>query len=767
MPLKNNKNQHMKNLKNALFYIITIGGFACLMYFIIKKGEPLEITKSIKTEQVVNSNSWSQIKDTMHHNVTHPLAILLLQIITIIVVARLFGFIFKKIGQPTVIGEIIAGIFLGPSFIGMFFPEYSLFLFPKTSLPNLQFISQIGLILFMFIVGMELDLKTLQKKAHEAVIISHASIIFPFALGMGLAYILYQSYAPDNINFLSFSLFIGISMSITAFPVLARIVQERQLTKTRIGAIVITCAAADDISAWCILAAVIAIVKAGSVLSAFYIILMAVAYVILMLKVVRPFLKRLGDIYSHQDTLSKPVVAIFFVTLLVSSYLTEIIGIHALFGAFLAGVIMPQNLHFRNVFIEKVEDVSLVLLLPLFFVFTGLRTQIGLLNDTHLWGICALITAVAVIGKFFGSTIAAKFVGQSWKDSLMIGALMNTRGLMELIVLNIGFDLGILPPAIFTMLVIMALVTTFMTGPALDFINYILPDKKTNTKSDGIQAQGKYKILFSFGDSDRGKSMVRLVNSLVGKTANNALVSALHLEPSNELHQYNIREVEKESFKPIKREANKYNLALQTFFKPTLDFEKEIIETANSGDYDLLIVGMGQSMYEGSLLGKILGITTKIINPEKLYHTLTGTEKIAGNGFDDRTNAIVRSAKMELGIFADKGLKKVDDVVILVLSNEDEFLISYAQKMIHNNESRVVVIDYNEKIKNNAVFKESIRAIEQKAPNHIALYSQDKLNEEFLQSKDLFLISIDSWRHIVEKEPEWISKVPSVLILKK
>lgn len=756
----------MKNLKDAAFYLLTIGGFACLMYFIVKKGEPLEITKVIKTEQVADSNSWNQIKDTMHHNVTHPLAILLLQIITIIVIARIFGFLFKKIGQPTVIGEIIAGIFLGPSFIGLFFPEFSLFLFPKTSLPNLQFLSQVGLILFMFIVGMELDLKTLQKKAHEAIIISHASIIFPFALGMGLAYIIYQTYAPDNINFLSFSLFIGISMSITAFPVLARIVQERQLTKTRIGAIVITCAAADDISAWCILAAVIAIVKAGSVFSAFYIIVMAIGYVILMLKVVQPFLKRLGDIYSHQDTLSKPVVAIFFVTLLISSFLTEIIGIHALFGAFLAGVIMPQNLHFRNVFIEKVEDVSLVLLLPLFFVFTGLRTQIGLLNDIHLWQICALIIAVAVIGKFAGSAIAAKFVGQSWKDSLMIGALMNTRGLMELIVLNIGFDLGILPPTIFTMLVIMALVTTFMTGPALDLINYIFPDKKTNEHLDDLHTQGKYKILFSFGDSERGKSMVRLVNSIMGKTGNNAVVTALHLEPSNELHQYNIREVEKESFKPIKREANKYNLVLQTFFKPTLDFDKEIIETANQGEYDLLIVGMGQSMYEGSFLGKLLGITTKIINPEKLFHTLTGSEKIVDNGFDNRTNAIIRSTKMELGIFADKGLKKVDDVVILVLSNEDEFLMSYAQKMIHNNESRVIIIDYNDNIKNNAVFKENIRAIEQQAPNHIALYTQEKINESFLQSMDLLLISISAWRYLVEHEPDWLSKVPSVLILK-
>lgn len=756
----------MKNIKNSLFYILTIGCFACLMYFIVKKGEPLEITKVTQNTKIIDSNSWSQIKDTMHHNVTHPLAILLLQIITIIIVARIFGFLFKKIGQPTVIGEIIAGIFLGPSFIGMFFPEYSLFLFPKTSLPNLQFISQIGLILFMFIVGMELDLKTIQKKAHEAIIISHASIIFPFALGMGLAYFLYINYAPENINFLSFSLFIGISMSITAFPVLARIVQERQLTKTRIGAIVITCAAADDISAWCILAAVIAIVKAGSVISSFYIILMALAYVILMLKVIQPFLKRLGDIYSHQDTLSKPVVAIFFVTLLISSYLTEIIGIHALFGAFMAGVIMPQNLHFRNVFIEKVEDVSLVLLLPLFFVFTGLRTQIGLLNDIHLWEICALIVAVAVAGKFFGSAIAAKFVGQSWKDSLMIGALMNTRGLMELIVLNIGFDLGILPPAIFTMLVIMALLTTFMTGPALDFINFLIPDKKTQENLDTIQHQGKYKILFSFGDSERGKSMVRLVNSLMGKTSSNASVTALHLEPSNELHQYNIKEVERDSFKPIKREANKYNLTLQTFFKPTLDFDKEIIDTANQGEYDLLVVGMGQSMYEGSFLGKLLGITTKIINPEKLYHTLTGNEKILDNGFDDRTNAIIRSTKMELGIFADKGLKKVDDVIILVLSNEDDFLMSYAQKMIHNNESRISVIDYNDTIKNYAELKENIRAIEQQAPNHIALFDKVKINETFLQSTDLLLISINAWRHLIETKPDWLAAVPSVLILK-
>jgi len=757
----------MKNFRNALFYSLTMGLSILLIYVIINKSEPLERTKIKLINNSLSTNSFSQIKETMHHNITHPLAILLLQIITIILVARIFGFLFKKIGQPTVIGEIIAGIFLGPSFVGLFFPDFSLFLFPKTSLPNLQFFSQIGLILFMFIVGMELDLKIIQKKAQEAIIISHASIVFPFSLGIVLSYFLYQEFSPNNVNFLSFSLFIGISMSVTAFPVLARIVQERQLTKTRLGAIVITCAAADDITAWCILAAVIAIVKAGSVLSSFYVILMAIGYVILMLKVIQPFLKRLGDIYSHQDTLSKPVVAIFFVILLLSSFLTEIIGIHALFGAFMAGVIMPQNLHFRNIFIEKIEDVSLVLLLPLFFVFTGLRTQIGLLDELHLWVMCGIIIIVAVVGKFAGSAIAAKFVGQTWKDSLMIGALMNTRGLMELVVLNIGFDLGILSPSIFAMMVIMALVTTFMTGPALDLIQYIFPNKTSTEYFNDLKSQGKYKILFSFGDPERGKSMIRLVHSLMGKTINNTLVSALHLAHSNELHQYNIREVEKESFRPITREANKYNLSLKNYFKPTLDFEKEIIETANQGDYDLLIIGMWQSIYEGSFLGKILGVTTKIINPEKLYHTLAGNTKILNNGFDDRTNNIIRLSKMELGIFADKGLKKVEDVLILVLSNEDDFLISYAQKMIHNNASRVSFIDYNDQIKHHASLKENIRAIEHQAPNHIAVFERGKINQSFLEPMDLLLVSIETWKYLIENKPDWLSHIPSILIVKK
>jgi Kef-type K+ transport system membrane component KefB len=380
----------MKNIKNALFYLGVTGGFTALMFWIVSKGKELELGRSIIAKTSKDS-LFNQFLESLIHNLKHPLAILLLQIITIIIVARFFGWIFRKIGQPSVIGEIIAGIFLGPSVVGMYFPEYSGLLFPTESLGNLQFLSQIGLILFMFVIGMELDLKVLKNKANDAVVISHASIVIPFTLGIGLSYFIYHKFAPAGVEFLSFSLFMGIAMSITAFPVLARIVQERGIHKTKLGTIVITCAAADDITAWCILAAVIAIVKAGTFASSMYIILLAALYVLMMLFVVKPFLKKIGDLYATRENLSKPVVAIFLLTLIISSYLTEVIGIHALFGAFMTGAIMPDITKIRKIIIEKIEDIALILLLPLFFVFTGLRTQIGLINDAYLWQVTGLI----------------------------------------------------------------------------------------------------------------------------------------------------------------------------------------------------------------------------------------------------------------------------------------------------------------------------------------------------------------------------------------
>jgi len=400
----------------------------------------------------------------------HPLAMLLLQILVVLALAKCFAYLFKLLGQQSVIGEIAAGIVLGPSLLGWLWPEAYGFLFPASSLGNLHLISQLGLILFMFIIGMELQLDSLRTKASQAMVVSHVSILLPYLLGIGLAYFIYTDFAPSNISFLPYALFMGIAMSITALPVLARILKERNMLQSATGNMAIICAAIDDVSAWFLLAIVISIAKAGDWVNAALTIVLTLVFVLIMWYLIKPFLLRMAKKLCQDGKASPGYIAIVFLLLIASALLTEAIGVHALFGAFMAGVIMPEEMSIRKMFTEKVEDVSVMLLLPLFFAFTGLKTQIGLLNASHLWLLCLVIIILAIIGKFAGSAIAAKLVGQSWKDALSIGALMNTRGLMQLIVLNIGLDLGILSPEIFTMMVFMALVTTAMTSPLLNLI---------------------------------------------------------------------------------------------------------------------------------------------------------------------------------------------------------------------------------------------------------------------------------------------------------
>ena len=755
----------MKNYKNAFFYIGVTGGFAALMYWIIKKGKHLEAGESIAAP-IVGGNSWNDFISSMMHNFKDPLAILLMQIIMIILAARFCGWIFKKIGQPSVIGEIIAGIILGPSLLGMYFPEFSASLFPPESLGNLKFLSQIGLILFMFVIGMELDMKVLKNKANEAVVISHASIIFPFALGIGLAYFVYNRFAPEGVKFLSFSLFMGIAMSITAFPVLARIVQERGIHKTRLGAIVITCAAADDITAWCILAVVIAIVKAGTFVSALYIISLSLIFVLAMFYIVKPFLKRIGDLYGTKNNIDKPVVAIFLLILILASYTTEVIGIHALFGAFVTGVIMPEVPKFRSIFIEKVEDVSVILLLPLFFVFTGLKTEIGLINDPYLWEVTGVIILVAVVGKFFGSTLAAKFVGQSWRDSLTIGALMNTRGLMELIVLNIGLELKVLTPEVFTMMVIMALVTTFMTGPALNLINFIFKTKDVIIPEVATN-HNKFRVLISFGNIEKGKSLLRIADSLMKKQKETASITAMHLSLSDEMHSFNMEDEEKNSLHPIVEESQLLKQEITTIFKATIDIETDISDIANNGEYDLLLVGLGKSIFEGTLLGKVLGFTTRLINPDRLIDKFTGKEGLFENSpFDERTRQIISKSKLPVGILIDKDLQTINQVFIPIFSSEDSFLIDYAQKLIYNSNSKIMILDINGHANTNFVVKSAITSLEHKYPKNIRVINEAFVNKDFLLKQDLMLISLESWKAIVDSPTSWLSGVPSVLILK-
>ncbi|MGA2173386.1 MAG: cation:proton antiporter [Verrucomicrobiota bacterium] len=409
-----------------------------------------------------------RLSQGMRENLREPLSLLLIQLILIVVLARLFGAFFVRLGQPAVIGEMIAGMVLGPSVAGALFPGPFHFVFASDSLAALRMLSQVGVILFMFMVGMELELKQIRSQARTAVMVSHVGIVFPYFLGVLFSFFIYPSYAAGRTTFPAFALFMGIAMSITAFPVLARIIDERGLTKSPLGTMALTCAAVNDVTAWAILAFVVASVKSESAGSCWLTLALLLVFVGAMLFLIKPLLRRLLLAGARGvDGPTRNTVVVSLVVVFAAGLFTEVIGIHPLFGAFMAGACMPQASQFRLRLRERLESFSSAFLLPLFFAFTGLRTEVGLLNDWESVGLCLGLVLVATLGKLGGSLLAARWTGMGWHDSFALGALMNTRGLVELIVLNIGFDLGILSPRVFTMMVIMALVTTCMTGPLL------------------------------------------------------------------------------------------------------------------------------------------------------------------------------------------------------------------------------------------------------------------------------------------------------------
>lgn len=470
-------------VKRCLFYSLALLLFGLGISLTLEQGRKLQTPQSAipslpspiraagGISGVEPSNS---LVENLRENLQDPLTRLFVQLILIILAARVSGVLAKKVRQPAVVGEMIAGILLGPSLLGYLWPDFFHFVFPASSLGSLRLFSQIGVCLFMFVVGMELDMKQLKQQARSAVLISQASILFPYLLGTVSALFLFSPFAGPGTTFPAFALFIGVSMSITAFPVLARILEERGLTKSPLGVTALICAAMNDVTAWCILALVVAVAKAKSLTSAGFTIALVVAFVGVMLFWIKPRLPRLvGRAVESDGTPGKGVMAGVMAFVFASALATDVMGIHALFGAFLAGVVMPARGEFREFLRLRLEHFSSVFLLPLFFAFTGLRTQFGLLNDTSGWVICAGLVVIATVGKLGGAMFTARLTGVNWIDSFALGALMNTRGLVELIALNIGYDLGILSPRIFAMLVIMALFTTCMTGPLLTFSDYL------------------------------------------------------------------------------------------------------------------------------------------------------------------------------------------------------------------------------------------------------------------------------------------------------
>jgi len=397
---------------------------------------------------------------------------LLLALAAVVLVGRLLGVLFRRAGQPPVIGEVVGGILLGPSFLGLLSPATYRFLLPAEIAPLLSVVAQIGVIIYMFLIGLELNPELLRNRVKATLVISTSSILLPFLLGVGLARFIYAELSPPNVPFTPFALFLGLSMSVTAFPVLARILNDIGLARTPLGTIALTCAAFEDIAAWCLLAFVVGFVNAAAG-SALFVAVLTLGFASVMLVVVRPIIARLvAGLEERSPTQGN--VAVVLVGLLMSAWTTEVIGIHAVFGAFIFGVIIPHHSSLARTLHQNLESLT-ILLLPAFFAFTGMRTEIGLLSGRYEWVVCAIIIAVATTGKWGGALVGARLTALSWRESSALGVLVNTRGLMELIVLNVGLELGVISQTLFTMMVLMALVTTIATTPLLRRI-LSLPD---------------------------------------------------------------------------------------------------------------------------------------------------------------------------------------------------------------------------------------------------------------------------------------------------
>lgn len=720
--------------KNYLIYAVMLLLFGALIYMAIEEGDRFS-HHAVASSTVAEDTPFTMFCQFVTDNLHHPLSILLIQIIAVLLMVRLFGFLFKHIGQPGVIGEIVAGIVLGPSVLGYFFPDVFQALFPPESLTNLELLSQVGLVLFMFVIGMELDFSVLKNKINETLVISHAGILVPFFLGIVASYWIYEEYAAAQTAFLPFALFIGISMSITAFPVLARIIQERNMTKTSLGTLAIASAANDDVTAWCLLAVVIAIAKAGTFASALYAIGLTALYIIIMFMVVRPFLKKVGEVYANQEVINKIFVALILLILIISSTLTEIIGIHALFGAFMAGVVMPPSIGFRKVMMEKVEDIALVFFLPLFFAFTGLRTEIGLINSPALWGVCLLLITVAVAGKLGGCAVAARLVGESWKDSFTIGTLMNTRGLMELVALNIGYEMGVLPPSIFVILVIMALVTTFMTTPLLHLVERVFARREERLSA-------KLKLVFCFGRPESGRSLLSIFFLLFGKKMKAAQVVAAHFTVGTDLNPLNAEQYARDSFSLVDEKASELGLSVENRYRVTDKLVQDMIRLARKERPDMFLLGAG-SKYRPDTAGSN-GV---------LWLSL----------FRDKIDDVMEQVKCPVAVFVNRGYSGSSPVSFVLGGVIDAFLLTYLESMLEGGaQVHLFLFDTDDE-----AFRQSTDPILAKYSSQIRTQPFSGAANLTSAAKDgLLVMSHLSYTKLSEEE-EVFRDLPSLLVIRR
>ena len=536
----------------------------------------------------------------------NPVLLLLVQVGLILGLSRIMGILFARMRQPQVVGEMVAGIMLGPSVMGWIWPHAQQLLFPADSVALLNLLSQIGIVFYLFLIGLELDPKLVSSRGPAMVVTAISSIAVPFVLGVVLTLTLYGTSLfddPTGQRRWVAALFMGAAMSVTAFPVLARILTERNLQKTPLGASAIACAAVNDVAAWVMLALVVGVAHAAGSggKTALRTLVLAVGYTAVVFLLIRPFLRRLEQIYQRQTRLSQNVVAAIFLLVLGSAWVTGAIGIHAMFGAFLIGCVMPKGTDFVRHVTERLEDFIVIFLLPIFFAYAGLQTRIGLLNSPQLWTYAAVVLGVASCGKLVGAAVPARIFGSSWREAMAIGVLMNTRGLMELVILTIGLQLHVITGSIFAIMVLMALLTTFMTTPLL---HWVYPIRRL-TPARKLGEKRAFSVLIPVADPRSGGPLLRMAEMLVGSGPDKGRIVALHLRRMEDRGEFRsgLAEGRVDPLRPLLEHATKNQVAVEPLSYVSRDVPLDVARIARDVGVDLVLIGFHRPVFGKTILG--------------------------------------------------------------------------------------------------------------------------------------------------------------------
>lgn len=604
----------------------------------------------------------------------HVLALLLLQIAIVLALARGMGLLFSRFRQPQVIGEILAGILLGPTLFGWLLPDVYQWLFlSDTVLENgtrdfnaafhhLGVLAQVGVLLFLFLVGLEFDPQVLKEKGKTAAAISVSGIVVPFVLGAVATYPLMHLFDPQQQqNILPSALFMGAAMSVTAFPVLARIVTERNLQRTQEGGLAIAAAAVDDVLAWTMLAAVIAFAPGGDTdMHPALKLVLALVYVLFMMLAVRPFLKRIEAVFVRQNAVTHGLLAVLLLTLLCSSVLTEFIGVHALFGAFVAGFVMPKNSKFIHDVTLRLETFCIVFLLPTFFAYAGLKADLREIFHLDTIGYSAIIIFIACAGKLGGATLAAMATGVPKRQSFTLGVLMNTRGLMELIILTVGLQLGVINQTVYGMMVLMALVTTGMAAPLVDFLMPRITKKREDDKI--------FSVLIPVAKPESGGPLVELAGYLTAADAKNRRVAALHLARPSEAEIFRsftnnvLAPADRAELEPLLETARQQNMEVEPMAFYSRDVASDIARLVRQQNIDLVLMGYHIPVFGRALLGGVV------------HRVLTG-------------------ADCDVAVYVERGMQKPTRILVPFMnSSHDRLALELAGKIAKSTGAQISII---------------------------------------------------------------------------